>query len=585
MQKEADTAGNKYTTWQMLRFVFGEVLHNRWILILNVVALTIITMLQFVIPQIEQFIIDSVIPKKDFSWLIGSTAVLLLTAVFLGLLNYFSVYYMGVLSQSAITELRNKLYHQIIQLDTHFFESSKTGDLMTRLTGDVSNLQNLISSNMLSIIGNFFTFIGVWAFIFYVNWQMALAVSLTFPFMFIIYRVFRGRIHTAFRAARRSQSDMSNQMQNTLTQIELIKSYASENLEEERFEENSNRNKRDLIQATHNMAIFSPLVDLVNYIGTAIILTLGAYFVIHDQLTVGQLVAYLSYVSLLQNPIRSLTSLLNQLQESLVSYGRIMDINQVKSSIVEDKGAINFPKISRGINLENVSFAYEKEETIHDITFSIPFGKTTALVGRSGSGKTTITKLIDRLYDLDNGLIKFDGLDIKKIKLRSLRENIAIVSQDTYIVDGTIKDNIIYGKQGASEEDIWRVAEMADIADFIHQQTKGMNTLVGERGVKLSGGQKQRISIARALLKDAPIVILDEATASLDNESEKNIQHALKALMKNRTSLVIAHRLSTIYNADQIIVMNQGRIVERGKHEQLLKQNGSYARLYNAQFK
>ncbi len=414
---------------------------------------------------------------------------------------------------------------------------------------------------------------------------MALAVSLTFPFMFIIYRVFRGRIHTAFRAARRSQSDMSNQMQNTLTQIELIKSYASENLEEERFEENSNRNKRDLIQVTHNMAIFSPLVDLVNYFGTAIILTLGAYFVIHDQLTVGQLVAYLSYVSLLQNPIRSLTSLLNQLQESLVSYGRIMDINQVKSSIVEDKGAINFPKISKGINLENVSFAYEKEETIHDITFSIPFGKTTALVGRSGSGKTTITKLIDRLYDLDNGSIKFDGLDIKKIKLRSLRENIAIVSQDTYIVDGTIKDNIIYGKQGASEEDIWQAAEMADIADFIHQQTKGMNTLVGERGVKLSGGQKQRISIARALLKDAPIVILDEATASLDNESEKNIQHALKALMKNRTSLVIAHRLSTIYNADQIIVMSQGRIAERGKHEQLLKQNGSYARLYNAQFK
>ncbi|MGL2196408.1 ABC transporter ATP-binding protein [Oenococcus oeni] len=262
-----------------------------------------------------------------------------------------------------------------------------------------------------------------------------------------------------------------------------------------------------------------------------------------------------------------------------------MDINQVKSSIVEDKGAINFPKISKGINLENVSFAYEKEETIHDITFSIPFGKTTALVGRSGSGKTTITKLIDRLYDLDNGSIKFDRLDIKKIKLRSLRENIAIVSQDTYIVDGTIKDNIIYGKQGASEEDIWQAAEMADIADFIHQQTKGMNTLVGERGVKLSGGQKQRISIARALLKDAPIVILDEATASLDNESEKNIQHALKALMKNRTSLVIAHRLSTIYNADQIIVMSQGRIVEKGKHEQLLKQNGSYARLYNAQFK
>ncbi|GKT04063.1 ABC transporter ATP-binding protein [Furfurilactobacillus entadae] len=580
------------TTGQMFRFVFGQVLNKKWLLGLNVVALAIISLLEFVIPQYEQFIIDHVIPHHDIGLLTEVVLGLLGTAVVLGILNYVSTYYMGVLSQGAITNLRTDLYRYILRLDTHFFESSKTGDLMVRLTSDIGNLQSLISANMLSMVGSIVTFIFVWIYIFIINWQMAVAVTLTFPLMFLIYRVFRNRIHNAFRAARASQAQMSNQMQNTLTQIDLIKSYTNEELEQDRFSTFANKNKQDMINATQNQALFSPLIDFVNYLGIAIILALGAYFVIQRQLTVGQLVAYLTYVAMLQSPIRAFTQILNQLQQSLVSYGRVMDIMAMKPAIVSAPDAQAFPTIRQGIDLQQVSFTYQGDDdqvkatvpAVHDITFTIPFGKTTALVGHSGSGKTTLTKLIDRLYDLDSGDITFDGAPIKQLQIASLRKNIAIVSQDVYMLDGTIEENIRYGREDATTEELWNAATMADIADFIHGLPDGMQTQIGERGVKLSGGQKQRLSIARALLKDAQIVILDEATASLDNESEKTIQHALENLMQSRTSLVIAHRLSTIHNADQIIVMDDGRLVEHGTHEQLLAQNGAYAKLYNAQF-
>lgn len=588
----ANDPESNVTMREMFGFVFGKVLKRKTILIVNILALLVITGLQFVMPQITQFIIDKVIPSQNMNSLVLSIVILILSAIVLGLFTYFSTYYMSIMSQEAITDLRNELYDYTLRLDTHFFESSKTGDLMVRLTNDINNLQNLISANMLSMIGNLFTFVGVYVFIFIVNWQMAVAVSFTFPLMFLIYRVFRTRIRNAFRAARQSQAQMSNQMQNTLTEIALIKSYTSEEVESDRFNDYAQQNKQNMINANRNQAIFSPLINLVNYIGTAIVLLFGAYFVINHQLTIGELVAYISYVAMLQAPIRSFTMLLNQLQQSLVSYGRIFEILGLTPAITNHDNAIDFTPIKKEIRFDKVSFAYdvdpgnklESDATLHDVSFSIPFGKMTALVGHSGSGKTTITKLLERLYDIQDGKILFDDRPITDFKIHSLREHIALVSQDIFMIDGTIRDNIVYGRPGASDEDIWRVAEMADIADFIHGLKDGLDTQIGERGVKLSGGQKQRISIARALIKDAPIVILDEATANLDNESEKSIQHALAKLMQERTSLVIAHRLSTIHNADQIIVLDDGRVVEQGTHESLLKENGDYAKLYNAQF-
>ncbi|GHP14144.1 ABC transporter permease [Lentilactobacillus fungorum] len=586
-----DNRDQAVTMTAMFKFVFGTVLKRPWILVLNVAVLTILSFMDFLLPQFNQYIIDHVIPNKDTGRLIIVVALLLLTVTISGIFTYLSTYFMGVMSQGAITKLRNQLYQYLIRLDTHFFESSKTGDLMVRLTSDINNLQNLISPNMLSLIGSLFTFIGVLGFIFYVNWLMALAVSLTFPLIFLVVRIFRTRIRNSYQKARQSQALMTNQLQNTLTQIQLIKSYTTEDLESSRFSKLANRNKDNIIEATRNQAIFSPLITFIQYLGTAIVLLLGTLFVFKKQLTIGELVAYLSYVSILQSPISAFSRLLNQFQQSLVSYGRIVHIIGLKPEIVDAKDAVNFPTIKQGVKFDHVTFAYAADEmgetqkpAIKDVTFDIPFGKQTALVGHSGAGKSTITDLLDRLYDVDSGQIYFDGVPINHIKLKSLRQNIAIVSQDIFIIDGTIADNIRYGTPGAADDRIWEVAKLADIADFIDGLPDQMQTQVGERGIRLSGGQKQRIAIARALLKDAQIVVLDEATASLDNESEKTIQHALENLMEERTSLVIAHRLSTIHNADQILVVDGGRIVERGTHDSLMSQDGYYKQLYEAQF-
>ncbi|WP_125554337.1 ABC transporter ATP-binding protein [Loigolactobacillus jiayinensis] len=580
------------TTYQMFKYVFTKVLKNRWLLIGNVLILAMMTVLQFIMPQFTQYIIDKVIPKANFQELFWTIGLMLLAAIVLGVFNYFSTYYMGVMSQNTITDLRNELYERIIRQDTHFFESSKTGDIMVRLTSDINNLQSLISPNMLSMIGSMFTFIGVYIFIFFVNWQMALAVTITLPLMFVIYRVFRTRIRQSFLKARGAQAKMSNQMQNTLTQIELIKSYTSETQESDKFAEFANENRDYTVSATWNQAVFSPLISFINYLGTAIILLLGAYFVIKKQLTVGGLVAYISYVAMLQSPIQSFTRLLNQLQQSLVSYGRIVEISQVQPTILNAPNAVPFPDFHDRISIQKASFAYpdsSKTKTtvpaIKQVSFDIPYAQTTALVGHSGSGKTTLTNLLDRLYDLDSGDILYDGVPIKKIELQSLRQHIAIVSQDVAMIDGTVRDNIRYGAPQATDDRISQVAQLADIADFIRNLPNGLETQVGERGMRLSGGQKQRIAIARALLKDSPIIILDEATAALDNESEKAIQHALDNLLEQRTSLVIAHRLSTVHNADNIIALDDGQVVETGTHQQLMAQHGYYRQLYDAQFK
>ncbi|WP_010621009.1 ABC transporter ATP-binding protein [Paucilactobacillus suebicus] len=568
----------------MFKFVFGTVLKKRWLLVLNVIALTIITLLQFVVPQIEQYIIDKVIPDKSVARLLAVIGILIVSALVLAAFNFLSTYYMSVMSQNAITELRNNLYDDILKQDTAFFEDRKTGDLMTRLTSDINNLQSLISSNMLSVIGNMFTFVGVLILIFWINWEMALAVSLTFPLMFLVYRVFRTRIHQAFRAARATQGQMSDRMQETLTQIDLIKSYTSEPYEMDRFGKIADKNRKNMISAGYNQAIFSPSIDTINYLGVAIILLLGALFIMKGQLTVGQLVAYISYVAMVQSPIQSLSRLLNQLQQALVSYGRIEQVSSYEPQVNDAPDAVDFPGIHEGVSVDHINFSYNNQPILNDVSFDIPAGKTTALVGRSGSGKTTITRMLVRLYDLDSGDIKYDGVSIRDMKMSSLRENVAIVSQDIYMIDGSIRDNVVYGRQGASYDDIWRVLDLADLKSFVESLPDQLDTQVGERGMKLSGGQKQRVAIARALLKDAPLIILDEATASLDNESEKAIQHALDNLLQERTSLVIAHRLSTIQNADQIIVLDSGKVVETGDHQSLMDKNGAYARLYKAQF-
>ena len=574
------------TIGEMIRFVFGSVLKRRGLVILNVFLLTIMAGLNFMVPQFTKNIIDHALPQNNQYALYSNIFWLLITTLILGTITFFSTYMMQILSQRAITDLRIKTYNDILKQDYAFFQDTKTGDLMVRLTSDISNLQMLISSNTFSIIGNIFTFIGVLTFLFVQNWHLALLVSITFPVLFVTIRFFRSRIRESYSNVRYAQSKINNQLQATLTEIELIKSYTSENSETDKFKAIANESNNYSLTATKWQAIFQPLITLINTIGIAIVLLFGSLFVMRGTMTVGDLVAYIAYVTMLQDPIRSFSMLMNVFQTAQVSYDRIKNILSYHPSVLEVKEPVDFPNpLKTGITLQQVTFEYDVETNpaLNHVSFTIPSGKTTALVGRSGSGKSTITKLLTRMYDRSAGDMTFDGIDIKQFNLSNLRQNIAVVSQDVTIVDGTIADNITYGTENVTQNNIWQAAQQADIADFIRQLPHQLNTEVGERGVKLSGGQKQRLSIARALLKNAPIVILDEATAALDNESEKAIQHALDNLMVAKTAIVIAHRLSTIHKADQIIVMNAGQVAEIGTHQSLLADNGIYRHLYDAQ--
>lgn len=575
------------TAVDMLRFVFGSVLKRRGLVILNVFLLTLMAILNFVIPQFTKNIIDHALPSGQQQALYTNVIGLLIVTIFLGVVSFASTYMMQMLSQGAITELRIKTYRFILKEDYAFFQDAKTGDLMVRLTSDIGNLQMLISSNTFGIIGNIFTFVGVLIFLFVQNWQLALMVSITFPILFVTIRFFRGHIREAYSNVRYAQSKINNQLQATLTEIELIKAYTTENAETTKFESIAEESNGYSLEATKWQAIFQPLVTLINTVGTAIVLLFGSLLVMNKAMTVGDLVAYLAYVAMLQDPIRSFSMLMNVFQTAQVSYDRIKNILSYEPKILEPITPQPFPvRLQHQIQLSNVTFDYEmgSDHALNDVSMTIPSGKTTALVGRSGSGKSTVIKLLTRFYDRDKGDILFDNIDIRDFQLSDLRQHISVVSQDVTIVDGTIADNIMYGSNNASEEAIWQAAKRADIADFIAKQPEQLATQVGERGLKLSGGQKQRLSIARALLKDAPIVILDEATAALDNESEKTIQHALDNLMISKTAIVIAHRLSTVHKANQIIVMNDGRVAETGTHDTLLQQKGIYKRLYDAQF-
>lgn len=580
-------AKSETTIGEMIRFVFGSVLKRRGLVILNVLLLTVMAVLNFLVPQFTKNIIDHALPTSNQNALYNNIIWLLLTTVVLGLVNFASTYMMQMLSQRAITELRIKTYNFILKQDYAFFQDTKTGDLMVRLTSDISNLQMLISANTFGIIGNIFTFVGVLLFLFFQSWQLATLVSLTFPILFITIRFFRGHIRESFSNVRYAQSKINNQLQATLTEIELIKSYTTETIETKKFEKLADESNGYSLSATKWQAIFQPLVTLINTIGTAIVLLLGSLFVMHGQMSVGDLVAYLAYVAMLQDPIRSFSMLMNVFQTAQVSYDRIKNILSYEPTILEVPQPSDFPDpLQNEIMLTNVVFDYETgtRPALKNISITIPSGKTTALVGRSGSGKSTIIKLLTRMYDISSGKITFDGIDIKTLRLADLRRHISVVSQDVTIVDGTIADNITYGTEHATNADILAAAQQADIADFINQLPEQLNTTVGERGVKLSGGQKQRLSIARAFLKDAPIVILDEATAALDNESEKAIQRALDNLMVAKTAVVIAHRLSTVHKAEKIIVMNDGQVAETGTHSELLNANGIYKHLYDAQF-
>ncbi|MWC30457.1 ABC transporter ATP-binding protein [Paenibacillus sp. MMS18-CY102] len=573
--------------WHMLSRIFEHARVQWKLLIVAILCIIAISLLEFTIPQLTRYTIDVLIPGKHYNQLAGLGAGIMGAALLLGILNYLSASTTASLGQRVIYDLRNDLYRHINRLDLGFFDRNRTGDLMSRVTSDVGVLQQLISSTMIQLVTDLFTFSAITVYMLFLDWRLTVLLLATFPLMVMTTRLFGKRMRSSFRTVQESVAEVSDHLQNTLSGIRLIKSFATESLESERFARHSKRNMEANIRVTKLRAMYEPVIDLLNYLGLAIVLVFGAWLTMKGYLSVGTVVAVIAYLRLLQNPIRRFSRIINTIQQSAAAYERISEIMNTKPEIIDAPDAISLPRIQGQVEFHDVSFRYSgsgDKAVLERFNLTLEAGKVTALVGSSGSGKTTIAHLIARFYEPQAGEITIDGYPLRQVSLASLRERLGIVSQDIILFNGSVRDNISYGKQDATEAELMAAARAANAHDFIEAFPDGYDTAIGERGVKLSGGQKQRISIARVILKNPELIILDEATASLDTESEHLIQEALGKLLRGRTCLVIAHRLSTIQQADNIHVLEHGSIVESGTHEQLLRLDGRYRELYELQF-
>lgn len=569
----------------MIEFIVKRLMVHWKYLVMSLISLTLVALMQFITPQINKTIFDEVIINKDYRMLVIQIGLLLGVTIVLGLLNYISSYFMTYLSQKTLISFKNDIYKHLLHQDFNFFETSQTGDLMTRLNSDVRTLQDLISSSTLSLFASVFTFVIVLIFMFIQNWVMSLLIILTFPILFYLNKTYSRKMKATHRKSRTMSSKVSNHLQTSLSSVLLIKNFALENENIKNYEALNQESFDYTLESTKLSSKFSPLISFVTTLGTAIVLGFGSYLVMEGSVSVGEIIAFQAYLRMIQTPIRSFASMGNKIQQALVSFERIEELLDVEAKIVSKDNAEAFPRLDSGIVFSDVNFAYDTgAQVLSNINFELKHGEVTALVGSSGSGKSTLTKLMSRLYDPSSGDITVDGYSLKDLDLHDLRNHVGIVSQDIQLIDGTLRDNILLSDQGADEAKLREVCTQANIMDFIDSLPNGFDTQVGERGIKLSGGQKQRISIARVFLKDAPILILDEATASLDNESEKAIQMSLDALIESKTCLVIAHRLSTIHKANTIVVLDHGKIIEQGNHNELLKTKGRYHDLYQAQF-
>lgn len=483
-----------------------------------------------------------------------------------------------------VGDLRSRLYNKLQSLDLGFFHDKQTGDLMSRVVNDTRDFELLYAHMIPEMITNIVTFLGVLAILLTVNWKLALITCCPIPLILASGIVFSKKVRPFFQVSQKSMGELNAQLQDSLSGLHEIQSFGQEKYESQRLHEKNFNQVRAMLRALKVSAVFHPSVEFLSSAGTVLVVFFGGILAHQNQLSVADIVAFVLYLSLFYAPVSSLANLLENLQQSLVGAERVALILDTPSAIQDAADAKDIGEVKGQITFENVSFHYSNNiPVLKNISFDCKPGMMVALVGPTGVGKTTTTQLISRFYDPTEGRVLIDGQDIKKVTLESLRHNISPVLQDTFLFNGTISENIGYAKPNATQEEIEAAAQAAKIHDDIMSMPEQYATRVGERGLRLSGGQKQRVAIARAILRQSPIIVLDEATASVDVQTEKQIQGAIKNLSGDRTIVAIAHRLSTIREADMILVIHKGEIAERGTHEELLAHKGLYYKMYQAQ--
>ena len=498
---------------------------------------------------------------------------------------YAEKYLTTSVGQWVMHDLRRSVYFHIQRLSLAFHDRRQTGDLISRVTSDIDAIQSFIASGLLSSLVNGLTLIGMVSVMFYINWRFTLIALSVAPVLFAVVYSYTRRIKKASREVRQKEGEIVSVIQEVLTSIRVVKAFAREEYEQRRLEEESLESVEAALHARGLKARLSPIVDVIVAIGTSLVLWFGARLVLQGSLSAGSLVVFIFYLGKMYKPMQELSKMTDSYSKAAVGYERIKEVMDTESDVKDRPGARPAAPLKGEIELEHVSFQYpDSGPILQDVNFHIQPGQVAALVGPTGAGKTTIASLIPRFYDPSEGVVRVDGMDVRSLQQKTLRQQISFVLQETLLFHGTVWANIAYGKPDATRDEIIHAAQIANAHEFIEKLPQGFDTMVGERGVTLSGGQRQRIAIARAVIRDTPILILDEASSGLDAASEKLVFEALDRLMEGKTSLVIAHRLSTIRRADIILVIKDGRVVERGSHEQLMNASGLYAELYALQF-
>jgi ATP-binding cassette, subfamily B, bacterial MsbA len=546
------------------------------------------SLLGLALPWVVQRIVDNAFKQADLALLNRITAGLLALFILRAGLEFGQTYLLSWVAERVVANLRRLLYAHLHAMPLAFFNETRVGELTSRLGNDVMTIQDAVTSTLLNLLSQVITFIGGIVIILWMDWRLTLLMLVTLPLVLGCMSFLGQTIRRISTQAQDALANLSATSEEALAGVRIVKSFAREPYEINRYSDAVEGLFGLVMKRVWVRAVVGPIITFLAFAAVLVVLWFGGREVIAGRLSPGQLVSFLLYTIILAYPMAAFTGLYGQFQQALGASERVLELMDTPAEMQDDPDAQPLPPIHGAVRLENVSFDYGSSTTAREVlcnvTLDVPPGRVVALVGPSGAGKTTLVNLLPRFYDPTQGVIRIDGHDIRHVRMRSLREQIGIVPQETALFSGSVRDNIAYGKLDATPVEITAAAAAANAHDFILALPDGYDTLVGERGVKLSGGQRQRIAIARALLKDPRILILDEATSSLDSESELAVQEALERLMRGRTSFVIAHRLSTVTRADWVVVLNNGQVVEQGTHADLLAQDGLYRRLHALQF-